>query len=688
MLSPAERIAFLVLVLICGALAAQGFGRILRLVRLGRPAERSDGLAGRLAKALVDVGLQRTIAKARPWVSLFHGFIFFGFSFYVLVNVNDLLEAYVAGWTTIGDGASSRSLGASVFNLFSDLFSVLVLTGMVLLLYRRFVQRPKSLTFNPSVMLHDKVLAGSVRRDSLVVGVFILLHVGSRWLGTALHLAERGAGDPWLPTASLVAPLFAGFSPAQLETGIHLCWWLAMGLIVLFLPYFPRSKHLHLMVAPLNLALAKTTPKGLLEVPVDAANPGATALGDLAWPQLLDSYACIMCNRCQDACPAHASGTPLSPAALEINKRYTLNARGAELLNGGAQPNLLDFATSVDAVWSCTTCYACVEICPVGNAPMFDLIDMRRALVFAGETPDEVTEVLKSLDEKGNSFNQSARRRARWTKELDFDIPDARKQPVEYLWFVGDFASYDPQCQEVSRKVARILHAAGVDFGILYEGEKSAGNDIRRIGEEGLFDSLAEQNRELLAECEFERIFTTDPHTFNALRNEYGDHGHPVLHYSTLLSELIASGRIALPNKRNGRAATYHDPCYLGRYNGGFDAPREVITACGVELKEMPRNRENSFCCGAGGGRIWMPDHADVKERPSENRIKEALGLGAIDYFVVSCPKDLTMYRDAVKTSGNEGKLEVWDISDFVADAMALETGGGEPARDEAAADS
>jgi Fe-S oxidoreductase len=484
------------------------------------------------------------------------------------------------------------------------------------------------------------------------------------------------------PTISLVSGFFSGLSADQLEFGMHLCWWTAMGLIVLFLPYFPSSKHLHLMIAPINLALIKKTPKGLLESPVDAANPGAKALTDLPWPQLLDSYACIMCNRCQEACPAHESGTPLSPAALEINKRYTINETGGALLaaNGNsAQPDLLAFATSVEAVWSCTTCYACVEICPVGNAPMFDLIEMRRALVFDGETPDDVAEVLRSLDEKGNSFAQSARKRPRWTKGLDFKIPDARKQPVEYLWYVGDFASYDPQCQEVSQKVANILHAAGVDFGILYEGEKSAGNDVRRIGEEGLFEALAEQNSETLAECEFEQVFTTDPHTFNALKNEYGGHGGPyeVLHYSTLLLELIQSGSLQLDTNGTRRRATYHDPCYLGRYNGGFDDPRGVIEACGVELVEMPRNRENSFCCGAGGGRIWMKDHDDVTERPSESRIREALGLGEIDYFVVSCPKDLTMYRDAVKTSGNEGKIEVWDLSDFVAEAMELETESG-----------
>lgn len=670
MLSVPERVAFLLLVLVCGYLAFQGFRRIVRIVRRGRPAGRFDHLFGRFARMIVDVGLQRPVFKTRPLVSVFHAFTFFGFSFYVLVNVNDLLEAFVAGWTTIGGGPV-----ASVFNLLSDLLSALVLIGMAALLVRRFVQQPKVLGFNPNVKLHAGVTAGGVRWDSLIVGVFILLHVGSRWLGTAFHLAEKGHGDPWLPTASLVAPLFQGMSEGALDTAIHVCWWLAMGLIVVFLPYFPRSKHLHLMAAPVNLALERRTPRGSMDAVADPSRPGAHALTDLAWPQLLDGWACIMCNRCQEVCPAHAAGTPLSPAALEINKRYFMNEHAAALAAGNGQPaNLLDFATSVEAVWSCTTCYACVRVCPVGNEPMMDLIDLRRGLVFDGETPGELAEVLRNLDEKGNSFGDSPRKRARWAKDLDFQIPNAAKQPVEYLWYVGDFASYNPDCQEVSRKVARILHQAGIDFGILYEKEKSAGNDVRRAGEEGLFEALAEQNVETLDGCTFEKLFTTDPHTYNALKNEYGPHGgkyDSIQHYSSLLLELIRVGRIALNGGLGGRA-TYHDPCYLGRYNGGFEAPREVIRACGVELVEMPRNRENSFCCGAGGGRIWMKDHDDVTERPSENRIREALGLGAIDYFVVACPKDLTMYRDAVKTSGNEGKIVVKDIADFVAEAMGI----------------
>jgi len=263
------------------------------------------------------------------------------------------------------------------------------------------------------------------------------------------------------------------------------------------------------------------------------------------------------------------------------------------------------------------------------------------------------------------------RMRAKWTKDLDFKPKDARKEPVEYLWFVGDYASFDERIQERTRKVATILHRAGVDFGLLYEEERNAGNDVRRVGEEGLYEMLAEDNIAALKSAKFQKIFTTDPHSFNTIKNEYPDFGgkFEIYHYTELLLELIRQGKIRITDKLKGIRVTYHDPCYLGRYNGITEQPRAIIRALGMELVEMPRNRSNSFCCGAGGGRIWMDD-SGLKERPSENRIKEALALGDIRYFIIACPKDFAMYSDAVKTSGNEGKIEVKDIIELIEEAM------------------
>ena len=670
MLSLEERILFLVAGIISILLTARAVGRIVKTVRSGRAAVRSDNLIGRVVQTLIDVGLQKPLFKARPVVSVFHAFIFFGFSFYLLVNINEILEGYITGWHTIGAGVI-----ANIFNLLADLLSVLAMVGMVYFLVRRFIGKPKVFTFNSGVMLHPKVLAGGINVDSLLVGFFVLFHVGSRWVLTAFHLAEQGQGDIFLPTASLLAPVFYGMSPDSMELAKHVCWWISMGLVVVYTPYIPVSKAAHLAIAPINLALGRQTPRGTMDDLSDAANPGASGLSDLPWPQVLDAFACIQCTRCQEVCPAHNSGTPLSPAALEINKRYHIKSMaGNGNGDGDGQPSLLEYAITEDAVWSCTSCYACVRVCPVGNEPMMDIMELRRKMVFDANMPDELAEVLRNLDEQGNSFGESNRRRSRWTREMeDIEIKDAAETPVKYLWFVGDYASFNPSCQEVSRKVARVLTAAGVDFGILQRGENSAGNDIRRVGEEGLFEALAEKNIEALEQCEFEEIFTTDPHTFNALKNEYPKLGgeYQVQHYATLLLKLIQSGQIKLTNQLSGKA-TYHDPCYLGRYNGVFDEPREIMRACGLELVEMPRNRENSFCCGAGGGRIWMKDHDDMTQRPSENRIEEAIALDGVRYFTVACPKDMTMYSDAVKTSGNEANLEVRDIIDYVMDAMDL----------------
>ena len=324
----------------------------------------------------------------------------------------------------------------------------------------------------------------------------------------------------------------------------------------------------------------------------------------------------------------------------------------------------------VETVWSCMQCNACVEICPVGieQAPIIN--QLRRRLVEEGELDSNLQSTLEVIHKSGNSFGENKRRRGRWTQELDFDVPDARKQPVDVLWFVGDYASFDPRSQRVTRSLARLLHAAEVDFGILFDGERNSGNDVRRVGEEGLFESLAEQNIATISGCEFERIVTTDPHSLNTLRNEYPDLGGDwsVVHHTALLLELIESGRLDVGG-RLGYRVTYHDPCHLGRFQGEYDGPRRILELLGCTLVEMPRNRDNSFCCGAGGGRIWIPDKPG-QERPSENRIREAVSLPDVELFVVSCPKDVTMYEDAIKTSGNGDKIELRELTELIEEAL------------------
>jgi Fe-S oxidoreductase len=301
---------------------------------------------------------------------------------------------------------------------------------------------------------------------------------------------------------------------------------------------------------------------------------------------------------------------------------------------------------------------------------------MRRALIDMSSMEPTLQKVLQNIQTKGNSLGENKRKRPAWTKRLDFQIKDAREEPVDVLWFVGDYASFDPRYQKVSQAFARILHAAGVDFGILYEDEMTAGNDVRRVGEEGLYQHLAETNIETLGACTFRRIVTTDPHTYNTIRNEYPEFGgrYEIEHASAMIRRMLAEGRIRLKKKLDYRV-TYHDPCHLGRLNKGYDPPRESIRMLGAELVEMKRSRDNSFCCGAGGGRIWMPDPTD-KQKPSENRMREAAQIDGLNVFVVNCPKCMNMFEDARKSTGNEERFQVMELIELVADCMDFDQHG------------
>ena len=351
--------------------------------------------------------------------------------------------------------------------------------------------------------------------------------------------------------------------------------------------------------------------------------------------------------------------------------------RDARRLFDATEDRLAAIGDSVNQVrpetlWSCRTCAACVEICPVGIEHVPVIVEMRRALVDASEMEPSLQKALQNIHNKGNSLGENKRKRTAWTKKLDFEIKDARKEAVDVLWFVGDFASFDPRYQRVSQAFARILHHAGVDFGILYEAEMNAGNDVRRVGEEGLFQHLVESNIETLQECDFKRIVTTDPHSYNTIRNEYPDFDgvYEIEHASAMIQRMLANGEIAL-KKKFGSRVTYHDPCHLGRLNKGFDPPRESIRMLGADLVEMKRSRDNSFCCGAGGGRIWIPDPTD-KEKPSENRVREAAQIDGLEVLVVNCPKCMNMFEDARKSTGNEDNFRVMELIELVEECMAL----------------
>lgn len=677
MLTLIEKIIFILLALISVGFTVHGFKTIIDSVRKGRPAPGLKNIPASLIKAGIAVLFQQTIFRARKVLSAIHLGLFFGLITYAFVNLVDVLEGLIPGFELTYGGAHLVFVFPSAivngFNLIADVMSGALLFSIIVFLARRFIVKDKRLTYRENVLLSPKVKAGGQNKDSLIVGVFVILHVAARLLGQAFRLAD--GADPFMPIASFLNSIF-GVS----QTGIHAAWWVSIGWVLYILPYITRSKHTHFTIGPVNLGLAKQNPRGQLDTPAKV-DPGAKFLHDLSWKRILDSYACVQCNRCQDVCPANFYGRPLSPSALEVNKRYLLKEA-----TFGSHPDrlllpLTETVISAEAVWSCTTCHACVSVCPVGNEPMADIIDIRRRLLIDGAEIDSgVQNALQSLATNGNWMSKGKRLRGRWAKEMDFPVKNATEEPVENLWFVGDTASFDERVIPNTKMVARIFNQAGLDFGIMYQSESNAGNDVRRVGEEGLFEQLVEQNIEAFGKAQFKQIVTTDPHSFNTLKNEYPQFGgkFDVNHYTVTLLKLFEEGKLTVKNKLSNYKVTFHDPCYLGRYNGGFTAPRKLLELLGVEFIEMPRNCENSFCCGAGGGQIWMGKVAPG-ERPAENRIKEALTTFEANssdkkqLFIVTCPKDMIMYSDAVKTTGNEGKIEVRDLIQLIAEAVGLE---------------
>jgi Fe-S oxidoreductase len=445
-------------------------------------------------------------------------------------------------------------------------------------------------------------------------------------------------------------------------SGWRAMWWVHMVTVLGFLAYLPYSKHLHLLAAPFSVFFGS-----LRRGSVPASSTGASRRQEFTWRQLFSGLACAECGRCDRSCPSFQGGFALSPKMLMHHMKELVRGSG----NGYNGTRFVGEVVKREEIWACTTCLACMQRCPVMNEHVPVLIEMRRHLVGEGDMDKSLQEALKNLNRYGNSFGAPPRARAKWTQQLDFQIKDARKEPVQYLWFVGDYASYDPRVNAATCAAARVFHKAGLDFGILGDSELNSGNDVRLAGEEGLYEILQEKNLKAFGRARFEEIITTDPHSFQVLKHEYPatNGGRPVRHHTQLQSDLILQGELPL-RKKLRKKITYHDPCYLGRYNAIFNAPRRVIAALGLELVEMPRNRTYSYCCGAGGGRIWMEDPPVFKERPAVSRVREAAELEDVCTLVVVCPKDLVMFQDAIKTTGLEGRLEVSELSELVEQAM------------------
>jgi Fe-S oxidoreductase len=672
-----------VLIVVSTAIFFWGAVKLALKYRRGRGAFKVDEPKRRLQRVTEVVVTHSWIRKRDPAAGLGHLLIFYGFMVLfagtaILAFQDDFAGPildfhFFEGWFYLG------------YSLFLDVFGVALIVGLAIMAVKRGILRPFRLDYwRPDRAKGEYDRKPYVIGDWLFLGILFFLAL-TGFLLESFRIAELDpAFEVWSPLGWAAGQGFRslGLTGDAAQTAHFAQWWVHGITALAFVASIPFTKAVHMLTGPAAVALRDDTAgKKLPPLPPNAKpeEVGYGLIDDLSWKHLVNLDACTKCGKCHAACPATNSGYPLSPRDLvldlreyaegSIGIRHSLHIEPLYEEKG----SILGDPIRPETLWSCMQCMACVEICPVGIEHVPIINQMRRRLVERGEMDSMLQQTLETIYTSGNSFGEAKRKRARWTRELDFDVKDIRKEAAEHLWFVGDYASFDPRNQRNTQALARILHHAGIDFGILFDAEKTGGCDVRRAGEEGLFASLAEENVKTISGCSFDRIFSSDPHTFHTLRNEYPDFGGSweVVHHSQLLLELIEAGRLR-PNGL-GYRVTYHDPCTLGRYNGVYDAPRQVLAALGIELVEMPRNRDNSFCCGAGGGRIWMKElKAEGARRPSEQRIDEAVALGGLDYFVVACPKDVTMYEDAIKTSGHQGEIELRELSELVLESLDL----------------
>jgi len=612
---------------------------------------------------------QKTLFKTRPVVGFIHALVAWGFTLYLLVNTIDVLYGFIPNFKFL-----PNSIIGDVYRLFVDTFSILVLIGVFYFLARRFIVQEDRLTIKDPVLFSDKAKAG-MKFDSFIVGAFIIVHIGSRFLSASFEIAIHGT-DLSQPAANMVATLWSTLSPNTLTIAEHVTWWLALGLILLFLPYFPYSKHAHLFMGPLNImASEKRRSMAAIET-IDFEDEGLDQFGaaqiqHLPQTQLLDGYACIQCSRCQDACPAYETGKELSPSALEINKRYFINDNISTIANGEPiDKALTDWMLTEEAAWSCTTCGYCVEVCPVGNEPMIDILRARQNLVMMESNfPQDAMETFEKMENYGNPWGLSPQDRENWMDGLDVPLMREKKN-TDVLYWAGCSGAYDSRGREISQSVAKILNEAKIDYACLGNEETCTGDSARRIGNEYLFQTMAEQNKETFEQYNFKKIVTQCPHCFTTLKNDYAEMGIEldVVHHSQYIDELINEKKIE-PKPYLDEDITFHDPCYLGRHNGEYDAPRKVLQSVLKEgsIKEMEQSKSDSFCCGAGGGNMWY--EIKTGERINQHRVNQAVDTEA-KTIAAACNFCNIMLEDGVKTTGNEENIRVVDIAEMVSKGL------------------
>jgi Fe-S oxidoreductase len=659
-LGVADTLWFALLTVAAVAGVAWSLSRKLLLLLAGRRDVELGSWGERLRGLLVFfVGQKRMFLEPIP--GIMHALIFWGFLVFTVRSLSTVVEGLTQGWelpfmhTTLGHA----------YLLSKDLFAVLVLVGIAIAAWRRIVTRPERLEYSADAWVILGLIAALMVTDLLADG------------------ARIGGGAPgpwgWTPVSSIVGAGLAGTSETGLRATYTAAWWLHLLALYVFANYLPYSKHFHVYTSLPNVLLRSLDEPGRLskmdlENIQEGTTLGAAKVTDLSWKQLLDLYTCTECGRCTVVCPTTITKKPLIPRDLTIDLRGHLNASSKEILRdpdekpGVPSRELAGDVIDPEVIWACTTCRWCEESCPLFISYVDKIVEVRRHLVLEkAEFPAEAEPAFRGMEVNGNPWQLGAEIRCDWAKGLDVPLASQAGE-VELLFWVGCAGSYDDAGKRTSVSLVKLLRAAGVNFAILGPEERCTGDAARRLGNEYLFQTLAAANVETLNRYGVKRIVTNCPHCFNTLAHEYPDFGgnYEVLHGTQLVAELVAKKRLSLTTEVR-RELTYHDPCYLGRTNGEYGAPRAILKAIpGLTLREAPLSREKAMCCGAGGGRMWLEEKLGT--RINQTRMRQLAESGAND-VAVACPFCAVMVGNAQQELGLETAQTV-DVITLAAQAL------------------